>query len=52
MPKKTKKNDIIKQPTYLCSCGQTFVDEVDLKYHKDSGQHNAFIKELLTVHFD
>ena len=51
MPKK-KKDDVIHQPTFHCSCGSTFNDEVDLKYHKESGQHNAFIKELLTVHFD
>ena len=51
MPKKNK-SEIILQPTFHCSCGNTFNDKKDMKYHKDSGECKKIIKELLTIHFD
>jgi hypothetical protein len=51
MPKKNK-NDIILQPSFICSCRNTFNDKKDMQYHKSSGECKAIIKELLTIHFD
>ena len=51
MPKK-KKSDVIHQPSFICSCRNTFNDKKDMKYHKDSGECKKIIKELLTVRFD